>query len=84
MDLEDLGESFHVPILLVGLRVLVKEVGLRLILSESSLVNVCFTFWQHGKLWAQSCIGLKRTRGLHTPRRGPAWGNLRKLSLGPW
>ena len=55
MNLEDLGEPFHVPILLVGLRVLVKEVGLRFILSESSLLNVRFTFWQHGKLWAQSC-----------------------------
>lgn len=44
MDLEDLGESFHVPILLVGLRLLVKEVCLRLILLESSLVNVRFTF----------------------------------------
>lgn len=49
IDLEDLGESFHGPILFVGLRLLVKEVCLRLILSESSLLNVRFVFWQHGK-----------------------------------
>lgn len=55
MDLEDLAESFHTLVLFVGLRLLVREVCFRLILSESSLLNICFMFWQHGKLWIQSC-----------------------------
>lgn len=55
MDLEDLGESFHVPIPLVGLRLLVKEVCLLPVLSEPSLGERSLHVWQHGKLWAQSC-----------------------------
>lgn len=57
MKLVDLewGDSLQVFRLCVGLRLLVKEVCRLLLLFESSLLSVCFIFWQQGKLCTQSC-----------------------------
>lgn len=49
------GDSLQVFKLWVGLLLLVKEVCRLLLLFESSLLSVCFTFWQQGKLCMQSC-----------------------------